>query len=116
MLLFWIFPIIALALDYAAIKLKGTMVSVVLGLVAVGFLTIGLLFLVTPDKLIVAPVNITSSSGNIFIPQYNITYTATKPTESFAFLLGELAVLVQFAYGLLMLAFWIVYAGEKKYR
>ena len=116
MLLFWIFPIIALALDYAAIKLKGTMVSVVLGLVAIGILAIGLLFLVTPDKLMVAQVNITASSGNILIPQYNLTYTATKPTESFAFLLGELTVLVQFAYGLLMLAFWIVYAREKRYR
>jgi hypothetical protein len=116
MLLYWIFPIIALALDYAAIKLKGTMVSVVLGLVAIGFLAIGLLFLVTPDKVVVAPVNITSSSGNILIPQYNLTYTATKTTESFAFLLGELMVFIQFAYGLLMLAFWIVYAREKKYR
>ena len=116
MILYWIFPIIAIALDYAAIKLKGTMVSVVLGLVAIGIFAIGLLFLVTPDIMMVAPVNITASTGNILIPQYNITYTATKPTESFAFLLGELAFFIQFAYSLLILAFWIVYAREKRYR
>ena len=107
MLLYLLFPIIVLGIDYAVYKSYqgngGTLTNVWLAAVGIGILAIGLVFLVAPSISTYAPQTIQTQSGNIVIQSYNVTNTQSKATLSYALLLGELIIFIQLAYMLLML-------------
>lgn len=115
MLIYLLFPAIALALDYYAYKMRGTLISFFLVVAAIGTLAMGLPFLATSNILSTAQQTITTSSGNIIISSYNITYTQSKSTLSLALLFGELLIFVQFAYVFLTLLWVFTEYRRRKY-
>jgi hypothetical protein len=78
-------------------------------------LAMGLPFLATSNILSTAQQTITTSSGNIIISSYNITYTQSKSTLSLALLFGELLIFVQFAYVFLTLLWVFTEYRRRKY-
>lgn len=98
MIIYLLFPAIALALDYYAYKMRGTLISFFLAVASIGILAMGLPFLASANIQSTAPQTITTSTGNIIIPSYNITYTQSKSTLSLGLLFGELLIFPQFAY------------------
>lgn len=115
MLIYLLFLAIAVILDYMANTARGTFVAFWLAVIAIGVLVIGLNFLVAHTYTAYPQQIITSSAGNTIIPALNITSTQTNATQSFAFLLGELLVFIQFAYMFLMLSYVFSERKRKKY-
>jgi hypothetical protein len=101
--IYLLFPAIALVLDYYSYKMRGTLISFFLVVIALGVLAMGLPFLVYSNIQTTAQQVITTSSGNIIIPQYNMTFTQSQGTASLGFLFGEILIFPQFAYVFLIL-------------
>lgn len=115
MWIYLLFPAVALALDFYAYKLRGTLISFFLAVAAIGMLAIGLSFLPAASIHSTAQQLITTPQGNITIPQYNISYTQSKGTISLALLFGELLVFIQFAYVFLVLLLVFTEYKRRKY-
>lgn len=115
MAIYLLFPAIALALDYYAYKMRGSPLSFMLAVASIGILAMGLPFLASANIHTTAQQLITTSSGNIIIPSYNITYTQSKSTLSLGVFLGELLIFPQFAYVFLTLLWVFTEYRRRKY-
>jgi large-conductance mechanosensitive channel len=104
MAIYLLFPAIVVVLDYLIwqkSKLSGIgLVHVALALAGVGILILGLPFLLQNNVIMIANQTIQTSTGNILIPQYNITIRPNNATISFGFTLAELLVFIQLGFAL----------------
>ena len=115
MAIYLLFPAISLALDYYAYKMRGTLLSFILAVASIGILAMGLPFLASANIHTTAQQVITTSSGNIIIHSYNITYTQSKRTLSLGILFGEILLFPQFAYIFLTLLWVFTEYKRRKY-
>jgi hypothetical protein len=115
MAIYLLFLGVAVALDYYAYKMRGTLISFFLAVVAIGILAIGLPLLASPSIHKIAAQTVITPQGNIIIPQHNVTYTQSKGTLSLAVFLGEMLLFPQFAYILLSLLWAFTEYKRRKY-
>jgi len=120
MAIYLLFPFIVLVLDYLLWlehKEHGQgLIDVALAFAGVGLLVVGLPFLLQNNVIMIANQTIQTSSGNISIPQYNITTQPSSATVSFGFTLAELLVFVQFAFALYTLLLAIIDVRKKRWQ
>ena len=105
MAIYLLFPAIVVVLDYLIWQLykqQGVvgLIDVALAFAGVGILVLGLPFLLQSNAIMIANQTIQTSSGNILIPQYNITIQPNNATTSFGFTLAELLVFIQLGFAL----------------
>ena len=119
MIIYLLFPLIVLILDYEVYKnyraKGGTLVNFWLSAIGIGMLAMGLPFLVAPSITMHSAQQITSSSGNVIIPAYNTTSNLSNTTLSYSLLLGELLIFIQLAYTLLMFVYVFSARKRRKY-
>ncbi len=104
MYIYIIFLLIALILDYAAYKSRGTIISFLFAVISIGFLVMGLPFLIAPQITTTASTTIVTSVGNIIINSSNTITNMSPATLSLAFLFCEILIFPQFAYVFLILS------------
>ncbi len=96
MAIYLLFPTIVVVLDYLLWqkhKHQGAgLIDVALAAAGMGILVLGLPFLLQSNAIMIANQTIQTSSGNILIPQYNVTIQPNNTTISFGFTLAELLV------------------------
>ena len=115
MAIYLLFPAVAVALDYYAYKMRGSLISFFLAVSAIGILAMGLPFLASSNIQTTSQQTILTPSGNIIIPSYNITYTQSKSTLSLSVFFGELLIFPQFAYVFLTLLWVFTEYKRRKY-
>jgi len=120
MAIYLLFPAIVVALDYALWQLhkqgKLGLVHAALAAAGVGILILGLPFLLQNNATMVASQTIQTSSGNIIIPQYNMTTQPNNTTVSFGFTLAELLVFIQLGFTLYTLLLVAVEGRRKRWQ
>ena len=120
MAIYLLFPFIVLVLDYLIwqkAKLDGIgLIHTALALTGVGILILGLPFILQTNAVMVANQTIQTSTGNILIPQYNITIQTSNTTTSFGFTLAELLVFIQLAFALYTFLLVAVEARKKRWQ
>lgn len=99
-------------LAFFAFKSKGTVIAMFLMVVAFGLSIIALPFITATNNLSYPSISISSPSGITTIAPYNVTNTLNNQTESYAFGLGEVNVLIQV--GLLLLIIGYIFWNRKK--
>ena len=119
MAIYLLFPTIVVVLDYLIWQLykqQGVvgLIHVALASAGVGILVLGLPFLLQNNAIMIANQTIQTSSGNILIPQYNVTIQPNNTTTSFGFTLAELLVFIQL--GFAFYTFLLVAIGARKKR
>jgi hypothetical protein len=115
MIIYLLFPILALLLDYFSFKSRGTLISFILSITSLGLLILGLPFLLTPDTYLVPSTTVLTPYGKIVISNFTIISQMEKNTLSYAFLLSEIPIFIQFAYSFLCLLWWFMLRRRKKY-
>ena len=120
MAIYLLFPTIVVVLDYLLWqkhKQQGAgLMDVAKAAVGMGLLILGLPFLLQNNAIMIANQTIQTSTGNIIIPQYNVTIQPNKTTISFGFTLAELLVFIQLAFTLYVLALVAVDARRKRWQ
>jgi len=120
MAIYLLFPFIVLVLDYLIwqkAKLDGIgLIHTALALTGVGILILGLPFILQTNAVMVANQTIQTSTGNILIPQYNITIQTSNTTTSFGFTLAELLVFIQLAFALYTFLLAAIGARKKRWQ
>jgi len=119
MAIYLLFPAIVVVLDYLLWqkhKRQGAgLIDVALAAAGIGILVLGLPFLLQSNAIMIANQTIQTSSGNILIPQYNVTIQPSNTTISFGFTLAELLVFIQLAFTLYIFVFVVIDARRKKW-
>jgi len=119
MAIYLLFPAIVVVLDYLLWqkhKRQGAgLIDVALAAVGIGILVLGLPFLLQSNAIMIANQTIQTSSGNVLIPQYNVTIQPSNTTISFGFTLAELLVFIQFAFTLYIFVFVVIDARKKRW-
>jgi len=119
MAIYLLFPAIVVVLDYLLWRIhkqRGLgLVHVALAAAGVGILVLGLPFLLQSNATMVANQTIQTSTGNILIPQYNVTIQPNNTTTSFGFTLAELLVFIQLGFTLYTLLLVVVDARKKRW-
>lgn len=115
MAIYLLFPLIAVILDYYAYKIRGSLLSFILAVIAIGILAMGLPFLVSANIHTTSQQIITTQNGNITISPYNISYTQSKSTLSLGLFFGEILIFPQFAYLFLALLWVFTEYKRRKY-
>ncbi|MFP3279172.1 MAG: hypothetical protein RXP92_02600 [Candidatus Micrarchaeota archaeon] len=120
MAIYLLFPAIVVVLDYLLWqkhKQQGAgLIDVAKAAVGVGLLILGLPFLLQSNAIMIANQTIQTSTGNILIPQYNVTIQPNNTTISFGFTLAELLVFIQLAFTLYMFVLVGVDASRKRWQ
>jgi len=120
MAIYLLFPAIVVVLDYLLWqkhKQQGAgLIDVALAAAGIGILVLGLPFLLQRNAIMIANQIIQTSTGNILIPQYNVTIQPSNTTISFGFTLAELLVFIQLAFTLYMLVLVAVDASRKRWQ
>ena len=120
MTIYLLFPAIVVVLDYLLWqkhKHQGAgLIDVALAAVGIGILVLGLPFLLQSNAIMIANQTIQTSSGNILIPQYNVTIQPSNTTISFGFTLAELLVFIQLAFTLYIFVFVVIDARRKRWQ
>jgi len=120
MAIYLLFPAIVVVLDYLLWQLHKQgrlgLVHVALAAAGVGILILGLPFLLQSNAVMVANQTIQTSTGNILIPQYNVTIQPNNTTTSFGFTLAELLVFIQLAFTLYTLLLVVIDARKKRWQ
>lgn len=116
LLIYWIFPLLTLALDYFAYKTKGTYIAVIFAVAGVGLLILGLPFINTPNTITNPSMTIITPNGNIIIPQVNETISNPNSIQSLSLTYGQIMIFPQFAYFMLIIAFWFTDNKNRRYR
>jgi len=120
MAIYLLFPAIVVALDYALWQLHKQgrlgLVHVTLAAAGIGILILGLPFILQNNATMVASQTIQTSSGNIIIPQYNMTTQPNNTTVSFGFTLAELLVFIQLGFTLYTLLLVAVEGRRKRWQ
>jgi len=119
MAIYLLFPTIVVVLDYLLWqkhKQQGAwLIDVALAAAGIGILILGLPFLLQSNAIMIANQTIQTSTGNILIPQYNVTIQPSNTTISFGFTLAELLVFIQLAFTLYIFVFVVIDARRKKW-
>ena len=119
MAIYLLFPAIVVVLDYLLWqkhKHQGAgLIDVALAAAGIGILVLGLPFLLQSNAIMIANQTIQTSTGNILIPQYNVTIQPSNTTISFGFTLAELLVFIQFAFTLYIFVFVVIDARRKRW-
>ncbi len=119
MAIYLLFPAIVVVLDYLLWqkhKHQGAgLIDVALAAAGMGILVLGLPFLLQSNAIMIANQTIQTSSGNILIPQYNVTIQPNNTTISFGFTLAELLVFFQLAFALYIFVLVAVDARKKRW-
>ena len=115
LLIYLIFPLMAVILDYFALQIKGTMLSFVLAVVAIGLLIIGLPLILASNTTTYASQNVITAQGTITIQSFNQTQTNPASIQSLTFMMAEITIFPQLAYLLLMLAFMFTERKRRRY-
>jgi len=120
MAIYLLFPAIVVVLDYLLWQLykqgRLGLVHVAFAAAGVGILILGLPFLLQNNAIMIANQTIQTSTGNILIPQYNVTIQTSNTTTSFGFTLAELLVFIQLAFALYTLLLVAVEARRKRWQ
>jgi len=120
MAIYLLFPAIVVVLDYLLWqkhKHQGAgLMDVAKAAVGIGLLILGLPFLLQSNAIMIANQTIQTSSGNILIPQYNVTIQPSNTTISFGFTLAELLVFIQLAFTLYIFVFVVIDARKKRWQ
>jgi len=120
MAIYLLFPAIVVVLDYLLWwkhKQQGAgLIDVALAAAGIGILILGLPFLLQSNAIMIANQTIQTSTGNILIPQYNVTIQPSNITISFGFTLAELLVFIQLAFTLYIFIFVVIDARRKRWQ
>jgi len=120
MAIYLLFPAIVVVLDYLLWqkhKRQGAgLIDVALAAAGIGILILGLPFLLQSNAIMIANQTIQTSTGNILIPQYNVTIQPSNTTISFGFTLAELLVFIQLAFTLYIFVFVVIDARRKRWQ
>lgn len=116
LLIYLIFPAMAVILDYFALRAKGTVVSFILAVVAIGLLVIGLPFITAQNTTSYATQNVLTAQGSVSISAFNQTQTNPNSIQSLSMTMGEITIFPQFGYMLLMFTFMFTDRKNRRYR
>ena len=120
MAIYLLFPFIVLVLDYVLWqkhKQQGSgLIDMVLASAGIGILILGLPFILQNNAIMVANQIIQTSSGNIVIPQYNVTIQPNNTTTSYSFTLAELLIFIQFAFALYIFLLAVIDYRKKRWQ
>ena len=120
MAIYLLFPAIVVVLDYLLWRIhkqRGLgLVHVAFAAAGVGILILGLPFILQNNAIMIANQTIQTSTGNILIPQYNVTIQPNNTTVSFSFTLAELLVFIQLAFTLYTLLLVVIDARKKRWQ
>jgi len=121
MAIYLLFPAIVVVLDYLIWQLykqQGVvgLIHVALAFGGAGILVLGLPFLLQNNVIMIANQTIQTSSGNILIPQYNVTIQPNNTITSFGFTLGGLLIFIQLGFALYTFLLAVISVRRKRWQ